>query len=137
MISIQQGYAAPDLATDYEKTDRSSLSAKADEIPSPPPVVPTLPERIQPLAPRPISPLPAASLLSGAEVDNGSAPTPLTRPGVSPESKPGSRTKELVSQVPDPSQNKPDPNRDRFIQPAPTPIPTPPEQIQPIIPTPQ
>jgi hemolysin activation/secretion protein len=41
-----------------------------------------------------------------------------------------------TSPVPDPSQQVPDPNRDRLIQPAPAPIPTTPEQTQPIIPTP-
>ncbi len=42
----------------------------------------------------------------------------------------------LITQLPDPSRTTPDPNRDRLIQPLPSPTPLPPPQNQPIIPAP-
>lgn len=43
---------------------------------------------------------------------------------------------EQVAQMPDPSRNRPDPNRDRLIQPAPLPAPPTPGQAEPVLPTP-
>ena len=143
LISIQQGYAAPKLSSSYDGNGLLS-EAKATQMtrqdaslqvvkPTPAP-----PENIPTIAARPVSPLSADYLLLGAaETPEGNSNQMAPEQSTSqPEQGGFSQSKESVAQIPDPSQNKPDPNRDRFIQPAPTPIPTPPEQIQPIIPTP-
>ncbi|UBF26664.1 ShlB/FhaC/HecB family hemolysin secretion/activation protein [Kovacikia minuta CCNUW1] len=144
MISMQQGYASPLSATNQHEVDTTRLPIKAQEshknVAANPVIAPTPtpPEQIHLGLNKPVSPLPAAYLL--AEPGQGSDPTEQeTSPlfGTQSEKEAMVRQKEWVAQVPDPSQNRPDPNRDRFIQPAPTPVPTPPEQTQPIIPTPR
>jgi hemolysin activation/secretion protein len=74
----------------------------------------------------------------GSNLNGDIAAIPVVSPARPEKLQPDFSRSGLLAQVsvPDPSQQAPDPNRDRLIQPAPTPTPIPPEQTQPIIPAP-
>ncbi len=116
IISSQQGYALPIILLGEVGTGLAHLSVY----------------RLTPLTrPQPAQHASSEEAESGQIEPLANQSIPLNRTAA-----PGKSTQIAQVPFPDPGQNRPDPNRDRLIQPAPLPDPQTPEQTQPVLPTP-